>query len=230
MRTSYRKGIPSGSSCLTLNLSDRNRCSGCTRFQSTIHAAGTTKVRIQKERCANQWKINEQDEERDCFLQLRPSKKLMYMSTWDELDRLGYSLPGQYLREKAAQSVPSLSPFKATPFKQLKQKRNELLSTLRKTIKRLRRTEVSSPQNNIFYSLEDASFEIRRIDLLPELQKEKENEDEFLYDGLISNVQSPTKKDTPSPKCDSPTEYNISSQKIDSSCISIPIEEYDRLQ
>jgi hypothetical protein len=101
------------------------------------------------------------------------------MSTWDELDRLGYSLPGQYLREKAAQSVPSLSPFKATPFKQLKQKRDELLSTLRKTIKRLRRTEVSSPQNNIFYSLEDASFEIRRIDLLPELQKEKENEDEF---------------------------------------------------
>ena len=125
MRTSsYRKGIPNGSSCLTLNLSDQNKCSGCTRFESRIHAAGRNKARIQKESCAKQWEVTEQEEERGIFLRLRPTKKVMYMSTWDELDRLEYSLPGQYLRAKAAQLVPSLSPLKSTPLKQLKQKRS----------------------------------------------------------------------------------------------------------
>ena len=118
-------------------------------------------------------------------------------------------------------------------------------------MKRLRRTEVCSPQSNILYSPKDASLEIRRIDLLPDLQKEIENEDEFSYDGLISNVRSPTKKQTPSLKCTSiendiiqcqdgyeglfsdiqlPKEENIPSQTIDSSSIIIPIAEYDRLQ
>lgn len=210
--------ITEESTCLTLDLSDRNRCNGCTRFQSTLsHATGKRRKRIKIDKCAKQWIKGRKN--------LKPSKKMKFMSTWEELEELGYTLSNQYKRAKSLQEAPSRK-VEATPPKRLHMKRVDLFSTIKKTIKRMRKTEPPSPESNIIASPEIARLESRNIDFsqhserksidfLPGLEKELEDEDDVFYDSLISDISSPTKKKT--------------SSKSETNFVMIQQCEYDKL-
>jgi hypothetical protein len=88
----------------------RNRCNGCTCFFNDTVVTGKHKKRRQKDQCIQQWFIK--DGRKECFDKLTPKKKVLFLSTWEELKINGYEPSVHYEREAIIVKDPLTPPRK----------------------------------------------------------------------------------------------------------------------